>query len=60
MIDEEETVVEETIKLRRIFGSDSVDWILNLIWKKDMKIADLIKSRDNWKKKYMELKTTTK
>tara|TARA_R100001530_G_scaffold96094_2_gene66858 strand:- start:305 stop:487 length:183 start_codon:yes stop_codon:yes gene_type:complete len=43
-------------KLEEKFGITAWNEILSELSKLQMKIEELIKSRDNWKHKYMELK----
>lgn len=50
---EEEKLFEE---FRGKFGFKTYDAILKIFYRLHIKIGDLIKSRDNWKNKYLELK----
>ena len=43
-------------KFKEKFGFDAYDEVMNEMGKMSMNIERLKESRDNWKKKYMELK----
>lgn len=42
--------------IKEKLGIKAFDAVLDWVVKKEMRIDDLVKSRDNWKKKYYELK----
>jgi len=48
--------MKEFTKIRERLGIDAFDEICNILFKLQMRIEDLEKSRDNWKNKYMKLK----
>jgi hypothetical protein len=41
-------------ELEKIFGMKQIEKVISHVNSLERKIEDLIKSRDNWKKKYME------
>ena len=43
-------------KIDEIFGIEAQSEVIKLISSLESKIADLIKSRDNWREKYTDLK----
>ena len=52
--------ISDFLKLEKNATIKVGDWeaVKNLIYKLQLKIEDLIKSRANWKEKYMELKNS--
>ena len=52
----EENLKEMYKDLEKVFGTKAVDKIHSHIYSLAMKIEDLIKSRDNWKRKYLRIK----
>jgi len=42
--------------IERKFGIEAWEHVRDFIWKQQLKIQELERSRDNWKKKYMKLK----
>ncbi len=49
-------IAKQMNKIREVFGIKAFQEIENYIYTLYRKIEDLIKSRDNWKNKYKELK----
>ena len=43
-------------KIEQKFGIDAWENVREFIWKQQLKIEELTRSRDNWKEKYMTLK----
>jgi len=49
-------IPQQLKELEKKFGITAYNELLDIFAKQYMKIEELIKSRDNWKKKYMDLK----
>jgi chaperonin cofactor prefoldin len=49
-------MIEEYKLINEIFGEPAVSKIKEIIYKLQLKIETLEKSRDNWRQKYEELK----
>lgn len=48
---------KEMIKeINRVFGKKALDWVLDQLYKNEMRILELMKSRDLWRAKFWELK----
>jgi len=51
-------VVKKLGEIRRTLGIDAFDDLMDIYFKLHMRIDDLELSRDKWKEKYKELKTS--
>lgn len=55
-----EEYIKELKEIEDKFGIEAYNNITNIIWKMQLKINDLVISRNNWKEKYIELEKRVK
>ena len=54
------SIYKDWKKIEQKFGIDAWEEVREFIWKQQLKIEELTRSRDNWKEKFMKLKEETK
>ena len=47
-------VWKDAEKIREVYGIEAFDRIMDLLFRMQLRIEELKKSRDNWKKKYQK------
>jgi len=52
-------IIKQLNKIKEVWGVEAFEEIMEFCFKLYQKIEDLTKSRNNWKQKYMDLKSAS-